>query len=365
MHTATRRFALFSWVVLAGSPFASASRAYALAEPAAEATTPIPDDLMPEEKRFIEVFRKAAASVVYITTSSVQRDFFSLDVYEVPHGTGSGFLWDKAGHVVTNFHVVQGGDAFEVTLSDHTTVPAQLVGAAPDKDLAVLQIKMPPEKLTPLETGRSRDLLVGQRVLAVGNPFGLDHSLSVGVVSALGRELKSPGGRTIRDIIQTDAAINPGNSGGPLLDSRGRLIGVNSAIYSPSGAFAGIGFAIPIDTVHRLIPQLIATGSPVQPGIGISLLSDAYSARLKVEGAIIYEVARNSAGAKAGLVGLHRVRRGGLELGDRIVKVDGKLIKGGDALLDAFEAAGVGQSVVLTVVRGTATREVKVTLEED
>ena len=364
MRTSFTRWG-FLGLALLGLDLTHAPPAYALGSPAAEPATPIPDDLLPEEKRFIEVFRKAAASVVYITTSSMQRDLFSLDAYSVPQGTGSGFLWDTAGHVVTNFHVVQGGDSFEVTLADHTTVPAQLIGAAPDKDLAVLQIKVPAERLTPLETGRSHDLLVGQRVLAVGNPFGLDHSLSVGVVSALGRELKSPGGRTIRDIIQTDAAINPGNSGGPLLDSRGRLVGVNSAIYSPSGAFAGIGFAIPIDTVRRMIPQLIATGSPVQPGIGVSLLSDAFSARLGVEGAVIYEVVRNSSGARAGLVGLHRVRRGGLELGDRIVKVNGAPVKGGDALLDAFESAGIGQTVVLTVVRGGATREVKVPLEED
>jgi S1-C subfamily serine protease len=326
---------------------------------------PPPDDLMPEEKRDIEIFRRASASVVYITTSAVQRDLFSLDTYEVPQGTGSGFVWDTAGHIVTNFHVVQGGDAFEVTLADHTTVAAQLIGAAPDKDLAVLQIKAAPERLVPLEPGRSHDLLVGQRVLAVGNPFGLDHSLTAGMVSALGRELKSPGGRTIHDVIQTDAAINPGNSGGPLLDSRGKLVGVNSAIYSPSGAFAGIGFAIPIDTVRHLVPQLIKSGQPVEPGIGVSLLPDAYAERLGLRGAVIYEVARGSVAARAGIQGIHRGRLGGLELGDRVVAVNGAPVRTGEALLDAFEAAGVGQTVVLTLARNGGTREVKVTLTEE
>ncbi len=349
-----------------GPPRAEAATAASPAPPLpapAPAQAPPPDDLYADERRDIEVFRRAAASTVFITTSTVQRDMFSPDLYEVPKGTGSGFLWDSLGHVVTNFHVVQGGNAFSVTLADHSTVAAQLIGAAPDKDLAVLQLKGAPEKLEPLETGRSHDLLVGQRVLAVGNPFGLDHSLTVGVVSALGRQLKSPGGRTIRDVIQTDAAINPGNSGGPLLDSHGRLIGVNSAIYSPSGAFAGIGFAVPVDTVKRLVPQLIKHGTPVEPGIGVTLLPDAYAARIGLEGAVLYEVARGSPAAKAGLVGLHRDRFGRLELGDVVVAVNGGKVKDSDDLFYAFEAAGIGQEIALTVVRGRAKREVKVTLE--
>jgi S1-C subfamily serine protease len=217
------------------------------------AVTTLPDGLTPDEKRTIEVFRRARPSVVFITSLSVRRDFFTLDIQQIPQGTGSGFVWDRDGHIITNFHVIGDGDAFSVTLADQSEWEARVIGAAPDKDLAVLKIKAPRERLVPLTPGTSRTLLVGQRVFAVGNPFGLDHSLTTGVVSALGRELRSPSGRRIRDAIQTDAAINPGNSGGPLLDSSGRLIGVSTAIFSPSGASAGIGFAVPVDTVTRLV----------------------------------------------------------------------------------------------------------------
>jgi S1-C subfamily serine protease len=320
------------------------------------------EGLTAEERRDIQVFRRATASVVYITTMARQRDFFSLDVYEVPQGTGTGFAWDRQGHVVTNFHVVQNGSRFSVSLSDRTVVPASLVGVAPDKDLAVLRLKVPPERLVPLDLGVSRTLQVGQRALAVGNPFGLDHSLSVGVISALGRELKSPGGRTIRDVIQTDAAINPGNSGGPLLDSSGRLIGVNSAIYSPSGAFAGIGFAVPVDTVRRLVPQLIKHGKPVQPGLGITMVPDGYVRRMGLQGVLVYEVMRGTPAARVGLEGLSRTRAGEVVLGDRIVALDDTPIRTTEDLMDACERAGVGAEVRLQVVRGEARREVRVAL---
>jgi len=238
----------------------------------------------------------------------------------------------------------------------------KVVGVAPEKDLAVLRIKAPPEKLAPLTLGTSSTLLVGQRVLAVGNPFGLDHSLTIGVVSALGRELRSPNGRRIRDVIQTDAAINPGNSGGPLLDSSGRLIGVNAAIYSPSGASAGIGFAVPVDTVKRLVPQLIARGRAIQAGIGVSLVPDRYNAQLKIDGVAIAEVTPDGPAGRAGLQGVQLTRSRRLILGDRIVAVDGKPVKSEDDLRDAFEAAGVGKTVTLTVVRDTARRQVRVPL---
>ncbi len=247
-------------------------------------------DLGPEEIRQIEVFRRAAPSVVNVHSLALRRNLFSLDVFEIPRGSGSGFVWDREGHVVTNFHVLEGGSSFQVTLSDQSTWEAKLVGAAPAKDLAVLRIDAPRRKLDPLELGHSSTLVAGQKVLALGNPFGLDHSLTVGVVSALGRELRAPNGRTIRDVIQTDAAINPGNSGGPLLDSSGRLIGVNSAIYSPSGASAGVGFAVPVDTVRRLVPQLIQHGRPIRPGIGIVPLSEAIAARNELEGVVIREI---------------------------------------------------------------------------
>ncbi len=226
--------------------------------------------LLAEEQNQIEVFRKTSPSVVHITTLETQRDFFSLNVQQVPRGTGTGFVWDERGHVVTNFHVIQGASAARVTLADQSMHRASLVGAFPDRDLAVLKIDVPAAKAPPLPLGTSRDLVVGQKVYAIGNPFGLDQTLTTGIVSALNREIDSVNQRTIRGVIQTDAAINPGNSGGPLLDSAGRLIGVNTAIYSPSGASAGIGFAIPVDEVNRIVPRLIRDGRFVRPAIGVT-----------------------------------------------------------------------------------------------
>jgi S1-C subfamily serine protease len=217
-------------------------------------------DLAAEEKANIELFRQASPSVVYITVLSRRLDAFSLNVYEIPEGTGSGFIWDDQGHIITNFHVIRNAQAAQVTLADHSTYNAGLVGIAPNKDLAVLKIDAPKKLLRPLPIGTSHDLVVGQKTFAIGNPFGLDQTLTTGVVSALGREIRSATRQPIAGVIQTDAAINPGNSGGPLLDSAGRLIGVNTAIYSPSGAYAGIGFAIPVDTVNEVIPLLIRQG---------------------------------------------------------------------------------------------------------
>ena len=328
----------------------------------ASAVAPLPEGLSQEEKRDIEVFRRAQPSVVFLTSIVLRRTIFSFDVQQIPQGTGSGFVWDRQGHIVTNFHVIQEGDAFSVTLADQSEWEAKVVGAAPDKDLAVLRIKAPSDRLVPLTLGISRSLLVGQRVLALGNPFGLDHSLTVGVVSALGRELRSPSGRRIRDVIQTDAAINPGNSGGPLLDSSGRLIGVNAAIYSPSGASAGIGFAVPVDTVSRLVPQLIARGRAIQAGIGVTLIPDRYNPQLGIEGVAIAEVAPGGPAARAGLQGAQLTRSRRVILGDRILAVDGKPVRSEDDLRDAFEAAGIGSTVTLTVVRDSTTRQVRVQL---
>jgi S1-C subfamily serine protease len=324
--------------------------------------TPLPEGVSAEEKRDVEVFRRARASVVFITSLALRRSPLSFDVQQIPQGAGSGFVWDQDGHIVTNFHVTQQGDAFSVTLADQSEWEATVAGAAPDKDVAVLRIKAPREKLVPLVRGNSQGLVVGQRVLAVGNPFGLDHSLTVGVVSALGRELRSPSGRRIRDVIQTDAAINPGNSGGPLLDSSGRLIGVNTAIYSPSGAFAGIGFAVPVDTVTRLVPQLIAKGQIATAGIGVSLIPARYNAQLGIDGVAIGEVVPDSPAARAGLQGAQSTRGRRVVLGDRIIAVDGKPVKNEDDLRDAFETAGVGGSVTLTIARGRERRDVKLSL---
>jgi len=334
-------------------------------EPRSSTAAPeaIPDGLSDEEKRTIEVFRNASASVVYITSIALRRGFFSLDVMRIRQGTGSGFVWDRRGNIVTNYHVIEEGNEFSVTLSDHSSWDARVVGVAPDKDLAVLRIEAPSARLTPLPLGSSRGVVVGQVVLAVGNPFGLDHTLTTGVVSALGRELRSPAGRTIRDVIQTDAAINPGNSGGPLLNSSGKLIGVNSAIYSTSGSSAGIGFAIPVDTVRRLVPQLIEHGKPIQPDIGATWLSDGVAARLGLSGAVVYEVLEGGPADQAGLRGIRVDRWDQIYLGDVVVAADGRSVGSNDELLHRFESVGVGKTVTLTVDRDGRRRDVRVQLQ--
>ena len=341
-------------------PVATPGAARAATTMATPALPPVPSGLTEEEKRDISIFRRASRSVAFITSIALRRDLFTFDVMEIPQGAGSGFLWDDQGHVVTNYHVISAGSSFQVTLADHTDWPAEVIGSSPEKDVAVLRIEAPRDHLVPIDLGASRGLVVGQRVLAIGNPFGLDQTLTVGVVSALGRELTSPSGRTIRDVVQTDAAINPGNSGGPLLDSTGRLIGVNTAIYSPSGASAGIGFAVPVDTVKRLVPQLIRWGKPLQPGIGVVALPDQYAQQMGIQGVVVQEVTPGSPAARAGIRGLDVSRRRRLSLGDVIVFVDGQRVRTGDDLYYAFEAAGVGNEVTLTVVRDGSERTVKV-----
>ena len=287
---------------------------------------------------------------------------FSLNVYEIPQGTGSGFIWDKSGRIVTNYHVISDASRLEVTLADRSSWKAVLVGAAPDRDLAVLQISAPADKLRPIVIGESKDLLVGQKVFAIGNPFGLDQTLTTGVVSALGREITAVTGRTIHDVIQTDAAINPGNSGGPLLDSAGRLIGVNTAIYSPSGASSGIGFAVPVGEVNRVVPQIISKGKLIRPGLGITLANRRLIEELELEGVMVLKVQPGSSAEKAGLRGTTQVRDG-LVLGDVILAVNGKAVKDNDSLRDELERHEVGESVALTLMRDTSTIEVRVALE--
>ncbi|HKZ04472.1 MAG TPA: trypsin-like peptidase domain-containing protein [Methylomirabilota bacterium] len=330
--------------------------------PAAAATEEGAQELTADERRTVQIFRQASASVVHVANLALRQDLLSFDVLKIQQGTGSGFVWDTNGHIVTNFHVIDGGATFKVRLADQSEYPATLVGHAANKDLAVLKVAAPAGKLVPLPLGASERLLVGQTVLAVGNPFGLDHSLTVGVVSAVGRELRSPGGRRIYDVIQTDAAINPGNSGGPLLDSSGRLIGVNSAIYSPSGAWAGIGFAIPVDVVKRLVPQLIAHRRPIVPGIGIVALPESMAQRNRLDGVVVQDVIPGSPAARSGLEGLRRGRGGGALVGDQIVAVNGKRVQTFDDLLYVFEQQGVGAVVELTVMRRGEKRTLKVPL---
>ena len=319
-------------------------------------------DLAGDEQNTIDIFRSAAPSVVYITSIAVRRNLFSLNVYEIPQGTGSGFIWDRQGRIVTNFHVISDASRLEVTLADRSTWKAGLVGAAPDRDLAVLQITAPASKLQPIAVGESNNLLVGQKVFAIGNPFGLDQTLTTGIVSALGREITAVTGRTIHDVIQTDAAINPGNSGGPLLDSAGRLIGVNTAIYSPSGASSGIGFAVPVGEVNRVVPQIISKGKVLRPGLGVTLANRSLTGDLGLEGVLVLKVVSGSAAEQAGLRGTSQVGDG-LVLGDIILAVNGRKVTDYDSLRDEIERYEVGASVLLTLLRDEATAEVSVQLE--
>jgi S1-C subfamily serine protease len=277
----------------------------------------------------------------------------------VPQGAGTGFVWDSQGHIVTNYHVVQGGNAWQVTLDDHTDWEAEVIGAAADKDLAVLRIGAPAAKLPPVPVGASADLQVGQKVFAIGNPFGLDHTLTTGIISALGREIESVGGLPIRDVIQTDAAINPGNSGGPLLDSAGRLIGVNTAIYSPSGAYAGVGFAIPVDTVRWVVADLIAYGQIQRPTLGVQVAPDAWARELGIEGALVARVVAGSSAESAGVEGIHRNALGRVEIGDSITALDDQPIGSSSDLNLLLEKRQPGERVKLTLVRDGKKRTVE------
>jgi S1-C subfamily serine protease len=310
-------------------------------------------------------FREAAPSVVYITTTEERsRDLFGLDVVEVPAGSGTGLVWDAEGHVVTNFHVIQGATRAFITLSDGSRHEATYVGGAPDKDLAVLLMARTPPKLRPIPLGTSGDLQVGQAVLAIGNPFGLDQTLTTGIVSALGREIQSVTRRRISGVIQTDAAINPGNSGGPLLDSAGRLIGVNTAIQSPSGASAGIGFAVPVDIVNRVVPQLIARGRLERPDLGFEPVAPRLVERAfgPLKGVMVGKVFRGGAAARAGLQGVGTEGRRVFP-GDLVQAVNGRAVEDWDALLDALEALPLGSSAQLDIERGGRKLKVPLRLE--
>ena len=317
------------------------------------ANTPAPLDfnLNSVEKAIIKLFEEGAPSTVFINTSTYERDYWTRDISEIPRGSGTGFIWDKKGHIITNYHVIKGADRAKVTLDDQSTWDAKLVGYEASKDLAVLKIDIPSEKLRPIPLGVSENLKVGQSVLAIGNPFGLDQTLTTGVISALGREIASVSGVPIRNVIQTDAAINPGNSGGPLLNSAGQLIGVNTAIYSPSGSNAGIGFSIPVDVVKWVVPQLIQHGRLMRPTLGIELANRNITRRIGVEGVLILNVYEGTAAAKAGLNPTMRNRRGEIELGDIIVGIDSDKIKSQNDLLLTLEKYKPGDSVNLKIIR--------------
>ena len=334
---------------------------YASVEPRPIAQRP-DDKLGADEQTTIDVFSKFSRSVVHVTSLATRRDRLTMDVTEIPQGVGSGFVWDQDGHIVTNFHVVGEGDRASVTLNDGTTYPATIVGAYPDKDIAVLHIDAPPQKLLPLPVGQSSNLKVGQKVLAIGNPFGLDQTLTTGVISGLGREIKSVTQRPITDVIQTDASINPGNSGGPLLDSSGRLIGINTAIYSPSGANAGIGFAVPVDTVNSIVPQLLKSGKITRPGLGINILADQIAAQNRIDGVAIMQVAPGGASDTAGLIGA-KSTPSGVEINDVIVGIEGAEIHRANDLYKALDNHKVGDLVEVSVENHGKKRTAKVTLQ--
>ncbi|XP_015967064.1 protease Do-like 1, chloroplastic [Arachis duranensis] len=323
-----------------------------------------PRKLQSDELATVRLFQENTPSVVYITNLAVKQDAFTLDVLEVPQGSGSGFIWDKDGHVVTNYHVIRGASDLRVTLADQSTYDAKIVGFDQDKDVAVLRVEAPKEKLRPIPIGISADLLVGQKVFAIGNPFGLDHTLTTGVISGLRREISSAAtGRPIQDVIQTDAAINPGNSGGPLLDSAGNLIGINTAIYSPSGASSGVGFSIPVDTVNGIVEQLVKFGKVTRPILGIKFAPDQSVEQLGVSGVLVLDAPANGPAGKAGLQSTKRDSYGRLILGDIITSVNGKKVTNGSDLYRILDQCKVGDKVIVEVLRGDHKEKIPVILE--
>ena len=361
------RFSVYTWcvfflVLLVVPTTRSAPAESAESRTIPRAVTPR-SDLDAEEKATIALFRQSSPSVVHITTLAVRQDLFTLNLLQIPEGTGSGLIWDDTGNIVTNFHVIQNADGAQVTLADHSTWKARRVGIAPDKDLAVLKIDAPRTQLRAIPLGTSKDLQVGQKVFAIGNPFGLDQTLTRGIISALGREIESVTRRPIQGVIQTDAAINPGNSGGPLLDSAGRMIGLNTAIYSPTGTSAGIGFAIPVDIINRVVPELIRFGRVSRPGIGIQLVDDQLAQEVGAPGPIVYEVVPGSAAARAGIRPTRRDPTGRVRLGDVLVSIDGKKVTSANDVFLALEGYKVGDTVTVGLLRNGTQEYVRVTLE--
>jgi len=323
-------------------------------------------DLAEDEKATIELFERTKDSVVYIATTQAVIDPWSRNIYNIPKGTGSGFVWDRAGHIVTNYHVIAGASEARVRLSDGRDYHAVLIGASPRHDLAVLRINVPIRRPKPVMIGTSHDLKVGQKTFAIGNPFGLDWTLTTGIVSALDRSMTERSGAVIRQLIQTDAAINPGNSGGPLLDSAGRLIGVNTAIFSPSGAYAGIGFAIPVDTVNRIVPQLIAKGRYLEPSLGIETderINRLAQARLGFDGVMVLRTLPGSSAEEAGLRGITLYPDGSFDPGDIIVSVDGQTVHTPRDITDILEKHRVGDRVRVRIARNGRLFEKELILE--
>jgi S1-C subfamily serine protease len=323
---------------------------------------PLYPQLTEDEKNTTDVVERTKNSVVFVTNIQLVRDFFSFDEEAVPRGTGSGFVWDKQGHIVTNYHVIEDGDYFNITLPNQEQRQARLIGKEENKDIAVLKVEGDLRGLEPLVAGSSSELRVGQKVIAIGNPFGFDHTVTTGIVSALGRRILGAGGVSIRDMVQTDASINPGNSGGPLLDSGGLLIGMNTVIVSKTGQYSGIGFAVPVDAIKKIVPQIIQFGRVIRPGLGIEILPDSYARRLDIEGVVVMIVPLDSQAYKAGLRGLARDKRGRLYIRDIITKIDGAEITSYDDLYNALDEYKIGDIVKLTVRRNQEERTVQLKL---
>jgi 2-alkenal reductase len=316
--------------------------------------------LLEAERTLVALFDNAAPSVAYITTETqVARGFFGEQV-GIEQGAGSGFVWDNQGHIVTNFHVVQNTSRVLVQLeAGKDPVPATYVGGTPDYDLAVVKLEKIPAGIRPIPLGTSRDLKIGQQAIAIGNPFGLDRTMTTGIVSALDRNLPTQNFAEIGGVIQTDAAVNPGNSGGPLLDSAGRLIGVNTAIRTTSGSSAGVSLAIPVDIVNRIVPQLIARGVASRPGIGIDPVSPVLVARAGIKGVVIDTVRDGTPAAQAGLKGLTRTRRGA-DIGDVIIAVNGKSVDTVSNYFAELDRVGIGNTAELTITNDGKTRKERV-----
>ena len=326
--------------------------------------------LTENEKNSISIFENTVGSVVNVSSTTKQQRrssfFFDAPDTEIPSGAGSGFVWDNTGHIVTNYHVIQNGQKFQVSFhNDKKVYSAKLVGVEPKKDIAVLKLINNPKSLKAVNVGSSKDLKVGQKTLAIGNPFGLDHTMTTGIVSAVGRKVQGIGGVKIHDMIQTDAAINPGNSGGPLINSRGELIGMNTQILSGSGTSSGVGFAVPVDTIKRIVPEIIKHGKVIRPGLGIGILPEHIKSRFGIKkGIVISHVDPKGGAAKAGLQGVGQDKWGNIYLGDVILKIDTKEVDTFDDIYHALDSYKIGDNVNVEFLRDDEIKKVKLRLNE-